>query len=359
MVSAGPSKSIRNHYGGLIDVLGSGAVLLGPNVTCDGFHQDRNVRVQTHIHTDHMGDFSTSKSGEIVMSQGVKDLLRSSNPDFDFRPNINVLKPGATRVFGKSTVSLLPAGHMLGASQVLVELADGSRLAYSGDFSWPLDYSITCNALVVDATYGTPSSDRAYNQIEAEERLVELVKNQLKSRPVHLLANSAVMERALLAISISDVAKDVPILGNDKLCTSVDVHRNHGWPIDKLTSTEHEEGHKILTGRNYIRCWQLAEGGRIDGIVEGAKISLTKYRARNVVETFGDNGYKVGMSNHADFEGTLSYIQSTKAEFVVTDACRVQPDRARELATAIKQELGIEAIASSNKVTHKWGPNNN
>ena len=306
---ASAKSSLRHdHFRGLIDVIGSGAIMLGPDVTCDGFHQDRYVRVQTHIHTDHMDDFPTSKSRELVMSPGVKDLLRSDNPDFDFRSNIHALEPGMTWEYGESTISLWPAGHMLGASQAVVELEDGTRLGYSGDFSWPLDNPIACNALVVDATYGTPRSDRAYSQMEAEERLVELVGRQLRSGPVHLLGNSAVMERALLAVSLSDIAHDVPILGSDKLCTSVDVHRQHGWPIEELTSTNHEDGHRMLADGIYIRCWQLAEGGCEDGIVEGSKISLTKYRCVNVVEEFGNDGFKVGMSNHADFDGTLAYI---------------------------------------------------
>jgi putative mRNA 3-end processing factor len=356
MNSTDSSSIEADHFVGLVDVLGSGAIILGPDVTCDGFQQDRNVRVQTHIHSDHMGDFPTSKSRELVMSPGVKDLLRRDNPDFEFRPNIHALEPGMTWKYGGSAISIWPSGHMLGASQALVELDDGIRLGYSGDFSWPLDNPIVCDALVVDATYGTPRSDRNYSQIEVEERLVELVRVQLRSGPVHLLGNSAVMERALWAISVSDIAHDIPILGNDKLCTSVDIHRQHGWPIEKLISTDHEDGHKILGDGSYIRCWQLAEGGRVEGIVEGSKISLTKYRAQNVVEEYGNNSFKVGMSNHADYNGTLSYIQKTGARYVVTDACRVTNDRARILANSICQELSIRAVPSSNTPTHKWGP---
>jgi putative mRNA 3-end processing factor len=358
MNNCGLSSSI-DCYEGIIDVVGSGAVILGPNVTCDGFHQDRPVRVQTHIHSDHMKDFPTSKQREIVMSPGVKDLLRADNPDFDFRPNIHALEPEQSKQFGGSNISLWPAGHMLGASQVLVELDNGMRLGYSGDFSWPMERPITCDALVVDATYGTPSSDRAYSQIEAEERLVALVSEQLRSRPVHLLGNSAVMERALLAITSSDIADDVPILGNDKLCTSVNVHRKHGWPIAQLVSTNHEDGHKLLGEARYIRCWQLTEGGRVDGIVEGSTIRLTKYRAKNVVEQFSDRGFTVGLSNHADFAGTLEYIERTNAKYVVTDALRADRNRALELATAISKEIGIMAVPSSNEQTRKWAAKQN
>ena len=45
-----------------IDVaMPSGAVLLGPNVVCDGFIREAAARVQTHVHLDHMDGFETSK----------------------------------------------------------------------------------------------------------------------------------------------------------------------------------------------------------------------------------------------------------------------------------------------------------
>src|SRR5437763_1508591 len=44
-----------------IAVPASGVITLGPDVTCDGFHRDCGVRVQTHVHLDHMHNFETSK----------------------------------------------------------------------------------------------------------------------------------------------------------------------------------------------------------------------------------------------------------------------------------------------------------
>ena len=327
---------------------------MGPDVTCDGFHQDRQVRIQTHVHSDHMGEFSTSKSRELVMSPPVKDLLVFDHPDFEFRANIHLLSSTEIWQYRSSRISLKPAGHMLGASQAVVELADGRRLGYSGDFSWPLDNPIQVDALVVDATYGSPDSNRSYGQQLADEKLVDLVRDQLKLGPIQLLGNSAVIERALMVICSSEIAMDVPLLANARLSASIEVHRRHGWPISSVTAVDHEDGHRAIGEGMYIRCWQLSEGGRVDGIVEGTTISLTKYRAHHVVETLGESNFRVGMSNHADFGGTLEYVQQTGAKFVVTDACRTSHDRARVLANALHQELGIVAVPSSNARRHRW-----
>ena len=52
-----------------VDVMDSGAVMLGTNVVCDGYAYRREFRVQTHIHDDHMDEFDKSK--------GCQDILLS------------------------------------------------------------------------------------------------------------------------------------------------------------------------------------------------------------------------------------------------------------------------------------------
>ena len=57
----------------IVDVAASGGVLLGSSVVCDGFQSDRPVRVQTHVHDDHMADCETSKGfQDRYMSEAVE-----------------------------------------------------------------------------------------------------------------------------------------------------------------------------------------------------------------------------------------------------------------------------------------------
>jgi hypothetical protein len=59
-----------------IEVSSSGAILLGTQVCCDGFHADCRARVQAHIHLDHMEDFESSKGfQQILLSEATKRLL--------------------------------------------------------------------------------------------------------------------------------------------------------------------------------------------------------------------------------------------------------------------------------------------
>jgi len=49
-----------------VDVTGSGAVLLGDQITCDGFHRGYSTRIQTHVHDDHMSGFDISKGEQYI-----------------------------------------------------------------------------------------------------------------------------------------------------------------------------------------------------------------------------------------------------------------------------------------------------
>lgn len=59
-----------------------------------------------------------------------------------------------------------------------------------------------------------------------------------------------------------------------------------------------------------------------------------------------DRSYRVALSNHADFEGTLAFIKATGAKTVVTDNTR---NHGQELAIAINDRLaGVCAEPSTN-----------
>ena len=46
----------------------NGGIVLGENVVCDGFVSDVPIRVQTHIHSDHMGGFESSKGYQSIVT---------------------------------------------------------------------------------------------------------------------------------------------------------------------------------------------------------------------------------------------------------------------------------------------------
>lgn len=219
-----------------VDVLESGAVLLGGNVVCDGYAPEREFRIQTHTHDDHMADFDTSKGTQDVLlsPETLALLVAEYNADLPFRDNLIPVRRGAPFELGDgSTLLLQPSNHMLGACQVALTLADGRRLGYSGDFGWPLDDIIEVDELVVDSTYGSPASTRLYTQAQAEAALHEVVVQRLRRGPVHLRAHRGTVERVLQVLG-DDIG--APILASPRLIREAEVHQRYGFAVGTLSA---------------------------------------------------------------------------------------------------------------------------
>ena len=336
-----------------IDVHASGVVVLGPDVSCDGFLRAAKLRVQTHVHQDHMKDFHTSKGyQDILLSKPTRDLLISEfNFDLSSRINIKALDPQESYDFRKSSVQLISNDHILGSVQVQVELDDGMRIGYSGDFAWPLDNVIQVEGLVVDSTYGSPVSVRNYSQGECEAEFLSLSRKLLSQGPLYIKAHTGTLHRAMQLLSTE---LDAPLVGSSRLCKEVDVYRQYGYSIGPVASWEGPEGKELLKEGRVIRLFGKGDKYPVD-TGGAAHIVLSAYFTRpgQPVVEYSSASYAVALSNHADFHGTLDYIQATGAEYVVTDNTRGV--NGHTLALEIRKRLGVDARPSSNFMSPFWG----
>ena len=326
-----------------IDVTGKGAVLLGREVSCDGFHYDYPIRIQSHVHSDHMDGFATSKGNQtIIASEETRALLIAQyDADLPYRNNLIALAADAPYEVEEATVTLAPTEHMLGAVQVLVE-SGATRLGYSGDFQWPMERVFEVDALVVDSTAGSPRKTRKYSQGFAEERLLELVTERLKVGPVEVQAFRGTLHRAMQVLAANI---DCPLVGSDGLERELDVYRQFGYAIDPLTST-------APAGERCVRVFGTGDALPVQH--HGTTIRLSAFMANgdDPVLTFSERAYGVALCDHADFEGTLEYVARTGAKYVVTDNSRGE---GIELAQEITARLGVKARPSSGLIGPEWG----
>ncbi len=336
-----------------IDVLPSGAVILGPDVACDGFVDGASIRVQTHVHADHMAGFETSKGLQtILLSDATRRLLIAEfDADLPYRSNVVVVEEASPYRLGDSQISLVPSGHMLGARQVAVQLPDGSRVGYSGDFQWPLERPIEVDALVLDSTYGAPRSRRRYTQGDCEEKLTTLLSRLISNGPVIVKAHRGTLQRGLQLIS---GALGYPVIGGDRLLDEVEIYREFGYTIGQVHSRSSDEGQRIQKSDRYVHVYGRWESvpADLNGL---AQVTLSAYftNPNDPVTEYSPSAFAVALSDHADFDGTLDYVKSTRARFVVTDNTR--GGRAHDLANAIRDRLGIAARASSGVISRGWG----
>ena len=330
-----------------VDVFGNGAVRLGGKTVCDGYAWGYPFRVQTHIHDDHMGDFNKSKGEQdLFMSPETRELLIAErNADLEYRDNLIPLQRGLQmELKDGSKLTLLPSGHMLGSCQVALELSNGIRCGYSGDFAWPLDEVIQVDELVVDSTYGNPASVRRYTQNEAEGCLLEVVCQCLRQGSVHIKAHRGTVERVLHVLAGN---VHVPILATSRLIGEIDVYQNHGFSSEVVERLDSDIGRAALKKCSYIRLYSKGDSFGNE-LIEGTSITCSAYMVGtdNPLLKFSERAYRVALSNHADFEGTLAYVEATGAKRVVTDNTRTH---GIDLAIAINQRLpNVRAEPSTN-----------
>lgn len=338
----------------MISITSKGAILLGNKVSCDGFFYDNDFRIQTHVHEDHLRDFSSSLAYQIgvVTTQATLDLIAvvKNNPALHYRDNIHIINLNGTKTMDGLTIEFKYNRHMLGSVQVAITYQNGKRLGYSGDFSWPLDEVIQVDELVVDCTYGDPDSVRELSRESMEDKLLELVADHVALNPVVIKGHRGTILRAMN--TINEVIK-TPILVSNKLYKEIVVYNKHGYGFNNYYSPKSGKYRDIFTDGHYIRFCGVGEEPPSDVTT----ISLSGIFGRNhePITSISENSFVLTYSDHADFNETIEYIKETRAKKVITDPTRSGTHRARTLARQIKQRLNISANAFNPQMDNRWG----
>lgn len=112
--------------------------------------------VITHGHSDH------ARSGhQAVLSTAETAAIMGVRYGAGFAGTVQILEYGQALRIGDVEVTLLPAGHILGSAQVLLEYA-GSRIVVSGDYKRRADHTclpfdpVPCDVFITEATFGLP-----------------------------------------------------------------------------------------------------------------------------------------------------------------------------------------------------------
>jgi putative mRNA 3-end processing factor len=336
----------------LADVTGRGAVLLGPDVTCDGFHHGYPVRVQTHVHSDHMDGFDSSKGEQyIYCTRPTRALLiADQDADLPYRTNLIEIEYGEWTEHADTRFMLIENGHMLGSAQVVAETGGGYRVGYSSDFAGGVQNPIQVDTLVVDATCGEPALVREYSQELAERCLLDTCQKSLAHSPVFIRAARGTLQRAMVVLAGN---LPYPILCSERLMREIDVYRAYGQPISEVIPHDSDLGRELSAGGRYVRVF----GNRDKVPVDTSTVTMIALNAyvpsgHPLVE-HSERSYTIALTNHADFDETLAYIAATGASEVIADCTRSK--HAQKLATEVWTRLGVQARTSTSEKTYGWG----
>jgi putative mRNA 3-end processing factor len=123
------------------------------------FHIDPARPVARAVITHGHGDHARPGHGAVLATPVTAEIMRSR-----FGPeagSVQALAYGAAHRTGDVTVRLVPAGHILGAAQIVLEHA-GQRVVVSGDYKRRRDPTcppfepVPCDVFVTEATFGLP-----------------------------------------------------------------------------------------------------------------------------------------------------------------------------------------------------------
>lgn len=259
--------------------------------------------VITHAHADH----AARGNDEIFCTQPTADVMKERYGQHAGK-KFNLLNSKSSFQIGTVKLSFLPAGHILGSVQVLLE-HDHAKYLYTGDFK--LQKDSTCESyeyakadvLITESTFAEPGKFHPDTKTEIEKL------NAISDSRI-IIGSYALGKAQRLTQLISEICPQKEIF----------IHRKI-YALHKIY-----ENHKINLGR-----WKPYSSQLFKRLKQAVYIVppnvLSSYQGRKDYYTaFAtgwdhlQNGYnlKLNISDHADWNDVLAVIEKTKPKKILT-----------------------------------------
>lgn len=322
------------------------------SVVCDGFEPGYRAAAFTHAHSDHTSDSfeSCMHRYNVYVSKTTRDLLEAIKNDiYRGRTQLHTLdygSPAPINYGGKMDyLTLYESKHMLGSSQVFLEMHDRTKLLYSGDIS-PKDNPQKCDVLVIDSTHGDPRFDKAVDGKSLEERLHDAVTGAIfEKKPVCIHAHRGQLQHIMGILSSSeDIPSTVQFLTTDVEMRVAAVYSKYGLKMRTLVKLGSYDADEIIYESypwiEFSSSLHLSERERT-----GRMVPVTvSGRPGKVTMTQDQEKYWIVSDAHAEFSFLLDYVRKASPRAVITDNAR--GGYGKKLAEQIRTKLGIHAVAS-------------
>jgi putative mRNA 3-end processing factor len=332
-----------NSLNDLAKITKKGAILLGKYLCCDGFDIQRSAGAITHFHGDHIVGFeeclSTYKN--IFVSELTRDLLIAVKGDWlKYRANL-IAKPYlAPFDYEDERITLIPAKHVLGSTQILVETG-GKKVIFTGDFRSEETVPVKADVLVIESSFGDPSLVRTYARDDAIRKLVSQTKKEASNGCVCILANRGKLQQAMNILYKADV--ELPFLCHQKVLRVTEAYRQHGVEVGELLPIGVGKAERIISGKQpHIAFYPLNSRVRSESIY--TKIVVSEWNTTSpMFYKPAKNEYVISIPDHGDFKELMKYIEQSDPELVITENYR--SGKGEIFAKHIEEKLHIKAKA--------------
>jgi len=258
----------------------------------------RPVAFISHAHSDH----ARARHGSILCTPATAALLRLRLRSF----NATTYEFDQTFRRKGYRLRLIPAGHVLGSAQLLVE-SPRWRFVYTGDFK--LSESLTCrpgrivpvDCLLTEATY----AQRKYtfpDVVQVRQRIVRFARQALSESKIPVLLGYAVGKGPELVRILQQA--DVPVVAGAEIVKTVAVYRRCGAKFEPLEDWSGRRRTAAIVTTPYA--WRRS-----------VRRSRTLYRVAMVTgwalnePTFEQLPYDemIPLSDHADWPALWQYVR--------------------------------------------------
>ena len=219
---------------------------------------------------------------------------------------------GETRRLGSASVSLHPAGHVLGSAQILIE-QNGFRLVVSGDYKRASDPTcapfevLRCHAFITEATFGLP----VFRHPPASAEVAKLLEHQrLFPESTHLVGAYSLGKAQRVIALLREAGYDRPIHLHGAVEKMTNLYKTRGIPLGdtpKVVASERGRlaGEIVVCPPSAIAdLWARKFPSPVAGFASGWMRVRQRARQKGVE-------LPLVISDHADWDGLCATIRET------------------------------------------------
>jgi putative mRNA 3-end processing factor len=202
----------------------------------------------THGHSDH----ARPDHGHVLATAETLAVMRARMGDDRAGRVQQALPPGEAITHNGVGIRLVPAGHVLGSAQVVLDW-QGSRVVVSGDYKRRRDPTcapfepVPCDAFVTEATFALP----VFRHPPAEREVARLLESvRLFPDRAHLIGVYALGKCQRLIMLLREAGWDRPIWLHGALLALCELYGTLGVPLGDLRPVpmDRKRGASLLAG---------------------------------------------------------------------------------------------------------------
>ncbi|MEO1248518.1 MAG: ligase-associated DNA damage response exonuclease [Pseudomonadota bacterium] len=200
-----------------------------------GFHIDPSQSVGRAVVTHGHADHARPNNQAVLATPETLDIMRARYGQ-DAGRLLEPIAYGETRRIGEVYVRLVPAGHVLGSAQIVLDYR-GSRAVVSGDYKRTADPTcasfepVACDVFVTEATFGLP----VFRHTDADGEIRRLLHSvELFPERCHLVGAYSLGKAQRVIALLRRAGFDPPIYIHGALDSLCRLYVEHGIDLGTL-----------------------------------------------------------------------------------------------------------------------------